>query len=237
MSHSSTPRPPRDTLGRARLRTGGTLGIAGGLIGIGLPAAILLVPGLASSGSTTIGTGQVELLSGLLAVGALLLLLSLFEFRRAFAALRGRDSRFWVASALCLIGTLGFLLLLIAAVAVSGSSSSVAQCVQGSPTHALSCLRAGTSGELLAADLVLVGFGLSWLGGLGIVLGLALEGRRIRSAPLSAGAAAYALALLLLVGPFAALFLAFPGASTMLLALPVLAVAAPALVLLGSGPR
>jgi uncharacterized membrane protein YidH (DUF202 family) len=237
MSARSSPRPPRDTLGRARLRTGGALGIAGASVGIGLPAAVLLDPALTSAGSTAVGSGQVELLSVLIAAGAVLLLVSLFEFRRAFAALRVRDPRFWVPSALCLVGTLGFLVLLVAAVVVSGSATSVAQCVQGSPTHALSCLRAGSSGELLAADLAVAGFALSWLGGLGIVVGLALEGRRIRSVPLSAGAAVYALALLVLVGPFASLFLAFPGAGTLLVALPFLAIAAPVLVLLGSGPR
>lgn len=163
--------------------------------------------------------------------GAILFLLSLLLYRIAFASLRRADRWFTLASALCLLGTFGFVLLLLAAVVLLGSSDSLLTCLQGRPTRALSCLR---SGSPLGGYTALIGFWMGWLGGLGIVLGLGFGGRFFHRPGLGGGAALYAILLLVLVGPFIALVVSFPGAPYLLLAVPLLIVLAPGLVYAGA---
>jgi len=160
-----------------------------------------------------------------------LFLVSLFVYRRGFAVLRKVDGRFAVASVLCIIGSIGFLLLLVSAALLVGASNSLIQCIHGAPSHALSCLR---SGQPLGAYTGLVGFWLGWLGGLGIVVGLSLAGRRYRNGTVSGGAALYAILLLVLIGPFVALVTPLPGLQYLLLAAPIFIVLAPGLVLGGT---
>ena len=237
MNPGPAPRTAEDARGRSRLLIGGAFGVTGALIGIVLPVGVLLANLYAPSSAIATGAALVEVLAVLLAAGLVLLLVSFFAYRSAFARFRKVDRRFWVASALCLVGSLGLLVLLGAAIVVGGSSASVAQCVQGSPSHALSCLDSGSSGEFLGANLVVLGFWLAWVGSFGIVVGLALEGDRARRRTLTAAATVYAVTLLLIVGPFTALFLSYPGAADLLVGVPVLAVVAPSLVLSGTRPR
>jgi hypothetical protein len=234
VSAVASTRTHADTLGRRRLSLGGAFGLTGALIGLVLPAAFLLGISYVPGGSIALGSTQVLVLTLLLVAGLLFLIVSFMAYRSAFSALRAAEPKFWSASLLCFVGSLGLLVILVASVAVSGSAANVADCARGSPSHALSCLRAGSSGELLGASLAVLGFWIAWVGGLGIVLGLGLEGRRARAPSLMAGAVAYALLLVVLVGPFAALFLSLPAAGALLVALPALALIAPALVLLGA---
>ncbi|MCI4357596.1 MAG: hypothetical protein L3J95_04420 [Thermoplasmata archaeon] len=234
MSRVAAPRTQADRLGRHRLALGGAFGLIGALIGIVLPVGLLLETAYAPGGPSPLGGPQLTLLALILTAGLLLLVVSFVMYRSAFAALRTAEPKFWVASALCLIGTVGLIVVLVASVAVGGSVGEVARCAHGSPSHALACLRAGSSGEVLGASLAVLGFWLAWVGGVGIVIGLGLEGRRIRKPALVAGAAAYALVLLAFIGPFAALLLSLPSTGPLWIALSVLALVAPGLVLRGS---
>lgn len=217
--------------GMGRLGTGAGVGLAGGIIGIVLPVVFLWLTTHYPGGFFSYDTMLVQTTGFLVIVGAVLLLVSLFLYRRGFAVLRKVEGRFAVASILCLIGSLGFLLLLVSAALLVGSSSSLIQCLHNSPSGALACIR---SGQPFGADTGLVGFWLGWLGGVGIVVGLSLAGRRYRNRAVSGGAALYALLLLVLIGPFLALLTPLPGIDYLLLIVPAFIVLAPGLVLGGA---
>lgn len=220
--------------GLSRLGTGAGVGLAGGIIGVILPIVFLWLSAHAPGGFFTYDTTLVDTTGFFVLAGAVLLLVSLFLYRRGFAALRKIVSteRSWFveASILCIVGSLGFLLILISAALLVGSGSSLISCLHQSPSHALSCIR---SGQPLGADTALVGFWLGWLGGLGIVLGLATAGSRYHNGAISGGAALYAILLLVLIGPFLNLLVAIPGIDYLLLVTPVFLVLGPGLVLGG----
>ncbi len=222
-----------DVRGLRRLATGAAVGLAGALAGLVIPIAFLYLSLYAPGGFFVFDPTLVRALSLLVFAGSILLLLSLLLYRRGFAALRKVDSRFTVASALCLIGTLGFLLLLVAALVLFGSSDTLVGCVQGRPTQALSCLR---SSQPLGAYTAFAGFFLGWLGGLGIVLGVVAAGRRFARGALVGGGVLYGLLLLVLVGPFVALLYAVPGIQYLVWLVPALMVLAPGLAFAGSYP-
>ena len=234
MASAPTPLSEPDRKGLDRIAMGAGVGLAGALLAIVVPVAFLLVAAYAPGSFLSLHqTGFIEATALLVLAGAILFLLSLFVYRRGFAQLRKVDSRFKVASALCIIGTIGFLLILVAAVVIVGSANSLLTCIDGHPTHALTCLR---SGEPLGAYTGLVGFWLGWLGGVGLVLGLSAGSSRFRSRAMGAGAALYGVLLLALVGPFISLVVTFPGVEYLLLVSPILSLAAPLLVFRGSRP-
>jgi len=221
--------------GLARLAVGAGVGLAGAVLAIVVPVLFLLIAAYAPSGFLSLDqTSFVVALSLLILAGAILFLLSLFLYRRGFAQLRKVDSRFTAASVLCLVGSIGFLLLLVAALVVLGSASSFLSCISGHPTHALTCLR---SGEPLGAYTGLAGFWLGWLGGVGIVLGLSAASSRFHARLIGAGAGLYAVLLLVLIGPFVALVVSFPGSEYILVLTPLLSVIAPCFVFRGASVR
>ncbi|HYB78766.1 MAG TPA: hypothetical protein VEG66_03265 [Thermoplasmata archaeon] len=234
---ASAPTAPSVEEGRGlyRIATGAAVGLAGALLAIVVPIAFLLAAAYAPAGFLSLHqTGFVEATALLILAGAILFLISLFLYRRGFAQLRKVDPRFTLASVLCLIGTVGFLLILIAAVVIIGSANSLLSCVNGHPTHALTCLR---SGEPLGAYTGLVGFWLGWLGGVGLVLGLWAGSSRFHSRFIGVGGALYGVLLLALVGPFVSLVVAFPGVEYLLLLAPILSLLAPFFVYHGTSPR
>lgn len=232
MAQPPTPPTELETTGLFRIATGAGVGLSGALLAIVIPVAFLLAAAYAPGSFLTLHqTGFVEATALLILAGAVLFLISLFLYRRGFAQLRKVDRRFIVASVLCIIGTIGFLLILVAAVVIVGSASSLLSCISGHPSHALTCLR---SGEPLGAYTGLVGFWLGWLGGVGIVLGLSAGSSRFHSRSLGVGAALYGVLLLALVGPFLSLVVAFPGVEYLLLLAPVLSVLAPLFAYRGS---
>lgn len=224
------PTQESEVKGMGRLGTGAGVGLAGGIVGVVLPIVFLWLTTHNPGGFFSYDSMLVQTTGLLVIVGALLLLVSLFLYRRAFSIFRKVDDRFAIASVLCIIGSLGFLLLLVSAALLAGSSSSLIQCLHESPSSALSCVR---SGQPFGADTGLIGFWLGWLGGVGIVAGLSMAGRRYRNGSVSAGAALYALLLLVLIGPFLALLTPLPGIDYLLLVVPAFIVLAPGLVLGG----
>lgn len=205
--------------------------MAGGIIGVVLPVVFLWLTVHNPGGFFAYNTTLIDTTGFFVLAGAILLLVSLFLYRRGFALLRKVDARFGIASLLCIIGSIGFLLILVSAGILVGSSSSLITCLHQSPSGALSCIR---SGQPLGADTGLVGFWLGWLGGLGIVVGLSMAGRRYRNSTVSGGAALYAILLLVLIGPFLSLLVVLPGIDYLLLVAPLFLVLGPGLVLGGT---
>lgn len=229
-----SPAPPLDEpKGLRRFHLGAGFGLAGGIIGLVLPISVNLLVVYTAFGLLRVGTTLVALTSVLVLVGALLLAISLIFYRLGFSALRRFDRWFRSASILCNIGSVGLVLIIAAAALALYSSPALAACVQASPTQALNCLQ---SIQPLTAYSVVVGFWLAWLGGLGVVVGLELGGRRYRSRPLIAGGALYALLLLVLIDPFIALLFPVGGWQYPLLTAPILALVAPLYVYAGSHP-
>lgn len=229
-------RPPEqrggeNATGLRRLAVGAGLGLAGGLAALILPIAFVELSVRAPGGFFRLGPELFRATSVLVLAGSLLFVLSLLLYRRAFAHLRRVDPRFTLASALCLLGTLGFLLLVVAAALLFARSDALLGCLDGRPTQVYACFR---SVDVLGAWTGIVGFVLGWLGGLGIVLGVAQAGGRYREGSIRLGAALYALLLLVLVGPFALALVVVPGVEILLLAVPVLALVAPAIVFAGA---
>ncbi len=217
--------------GLRRLGVGAGLGLAAGIVAVVLPVLFVYLSTYAPGGFFRLNASLLDTSSILVLAGAILYILSLFLYRRSFSALRQVDRRFAVASVLCIVGSVGFLLLLVAAAVLLGSTNALLSCVHGEPSHALSCVQSGTP---LGAYTGLAGFWLGWLGGVGIVMGLLLAGGRFRQGAITAGGVAYALLLVVLVGPFVTIFRPVPGLEYLLVAAPVLVVLGPALVFGGS---
>src|SRR4029077_8294901 len=87
--------------------------------------------------------------------GAILFAISLIVYRIGFGSLRVTDPRFWVASALCMVGTVGVVLFLLPIALAFTASDVMASCIRWAPTKALSCLRTAAP---LAADVGVAGF-------------------------------------------------------------------------------
>jgi hypothetical protein len=220
-----------ESKGLRRIATGAAVGLAAGIMGLVTPIILVLFATYSPGTLFSLGRTLFEVTSILALAGALMFAISLLIYRLGFAALIKFDPRFWVASILCLLGTLGVLLIVVAIAIAYSSSDAMSQCIQGAPTRALSCVR---SAAPLAAYSGTLGFWLAWLGGLGIVVGLALAGRRYTQASLYGGTAAYALLLLGLVAPSLGVLFAIGSLEYPLLLASVLAIIAPALVLGGS---
>ncbi|HTW39328.1 MAG TPA: hypothetical protein VMF04_00470 [Thermoplasmata archaeon] len=232
MATNAPPTPQElEEKGVLRLGLGAGLGFAGAICAIVLPLSFLFLTSSIDAGFFVWNATFVEVTSILLIAGAVLLLLSLFVYRRSFAALRKVNRKFVAASVLCIIGSLGFLLLIVTAAVVANNTGSLLTCVHGQPSHALSCLE---SGQPFGAYTAVIGFFLGWLGGVGIVLGLLLAGGRFGEGALTAGGAAYALLLIVLILPFLSQFVNVPGKVYLELLSPVFAVIGPALALVGS---
>jgi NADH:ubiquinone oxidoreductase subunit 6 (subunit J) len=210
---------------------GAVLGLAGGVFGLLLPISVNLIAFYTAVGFLTVNATLIGLTSIFVLLGAILLAVSFTFYRFGFGALRKFDRWFLTASILCNIGSVGLLLILLGAALALVSSPSLVQCIQGAPSSALTCVQ---TIQPLTAYSVVLGFWLAWVGGLGIVVGLVLGGRRHREMRLVAGGATYAVLLLVLIDPFVAVLFPIGGWQYPLLTVPVLAVVAPALVLVGS---
>jgi hypothetical protein len=213
-----------------RIGTGAWLGLGAAILAVFLPSLSILLAKYGLPDVLPLGTAGLQTSGTLVLLGAILFVLSLFLYRRGFASLRKLKPEFSLASALCLIGSVGFILILVAAAVLTGTASNLETCIQGRPSHALSCLE---SNQPLGAYTALVGFALGWLGGLGIALGLSLASTHYKAGAVGVGSGLYLLFLLLALAPFVALFYSFSTAPYLLVALPFFAIAAPASVLAG----
>jgi hypothetical protein len=231
MATGTSSERPDEQRGLRRFRLGAGFGLAGGVVGLVLPISLALLASYSSFGLVKFDASLIEFTAIFVLLGAILFAIALICYRLGFRALRAFDRWFALASILCLVGSVGLLLIALSTADALYYSPSIVQCIRGAPSSALSCLR---SAQPLSAYSVAVGFWLAWLGGLGIVVGLALAGRRYRDGWLLGGGIGYALLLLVLIDPFAAQLFPVGGWQYPLLTLPVLALVAPALVFLGS---
>jgi hypothetical protein len=230
----STEAAEKNLKGAFRLGLGAWLGLFAGVIAVVLPSAAIFATAYNPSGFFSFAPSLLQTSGALLLGGAVLFILSLYFYRWGFSALRRVNPDFYLASFLCLLGSVGFILILVAAAVITGSASSLVNCIHGQPSHALTCLQAN---EPLGAYTALVGFVLAWLGGFGIVLGLWLAGGHFGEPALTLGSAVYLFFLFLLLVPLVALAFPIPGRQFLLVVVPVMSVAAPLFVLLGVLPR
>ena len=231
MDDRRSPSDAGERRGLRRVVAGSTLGLAAGVVGLALPVGLFLFASL-WPGLIRVPPGDLLRVTAVLALaGSILFALSLTLYRWGFWALQDGDRRFWAASALCLFGTVGIVLLVLPVIIAFTQSDAMASCIQGSPTKVLACF---DSAAPVAAYVALAGFWLLWIGGLGIVVGIGLVSVRYRESYLAVGAGLYALLLLGLLPPV--LGLVFPLETTVysIFALPVLVLLAPAVIAYGS---
>jgi hypothetical protein len=217
--------------GLRRIAQGSLFGLAAGIAGLVLPIILILLATYSPGTPFLQGAQLIQVTAIMALAGAILFAVALLVYRLGFAALRRFDPRFWTASVLAMLGTVGVLLIVVAIALAFVSSDAMASCIQGAPTHALACLKTAAP---LASYSGLLGFWLLWLGGLGIVVGIGLAAHRYSESWFYGGAVVYALLLLGLIAP--ALAFLFPiGALTYpLLAAPLLALIAPAAIFEGT---
>jgi hypothetical protein len=213
------------------LRRGSLAALAGAMAGLAVPVALVFLAAGHIAGLTSTSSWLLASESLLAVGGALLLVLALFLYRRAFGHLRHVDRRLAPVAALCLVGSAGALALVVVGAYVAGGSSSIAGCLSGHPTHALGCLR---SRAPAAGLLAVAGFWLVWLGAAAVAAGLVLAGRHFGRRAVVAGGCSYAALAALLVVPFAGLVVPLPATPLALAAAPFLAVAGAVLVYLGA---
>lgn len=209
------------------LRAGGGFGLLGGIVAILLPFLFIWLAKYDPGGFFTFATSFVQFTSLLFLVGSVLVLVSFFCYRWSFSVLRKANPRYWIASALCLIGSSGLLILVIAAGLAAGDANSFVGCAQGSLSNAFSCIQSASPVSAYAA---LLGFWLGWIGAVGIVIGLFHAAGSFRSALYGTAGALYLILIVLLVGPFVAVLAPVSFVSWLLLVVPAFAIAAPALV-------
>jgi hypothetical protein len=219
----------RKALGR--IATGSVVGLAAGVVGLALPVALVLLATYRPGWAVLTGSQLIEVTSVLAIAGVLLFALCLIFYRFAFSAIRRFDHRFWAASALCILGTVGLILLLVPIGLAFASSDAIANCIRGSPSHAFSCV---STVSPLASDWAIAAFWLAWLGALGIVVGVGLAASRFHQAWFYAGAAAYGFLVLGLLGPALGLVVTSLPITDPLLAAPILLFVASALTFHGA---
>ncbi|MCI4324037.1 MAG: hypothetical protein L3K03_08535 [Thermoplasmata archaeon] len=220
-----------ESKGLRRFRAGATVGLVGGITGLVIPVAANLLAHLDPTTGLPTGSLLGEITALLVVAGTILLAISFIFYRYGFSALREFDRWFLAASVLCNIGSLGLVLIVISVALAVLSGPDLVQCIQGAPSHTLTCLDAV---QPFAGPAVVAGFWLAWVGGLGIVVGLALGARRYEDMRLVGGAATYGVLLLVLIDPFVALLFPIGGWQYPLLTIPVLALIAPIYVYAGS---
>ena len=226
---------PPDPKGLRWISTGAGLGLMAAATGLAVPVSLVLLATYSPVNLLAFGPTLIAATGFLAVAAALLFAMSLLAFRTGFFVFHKFQQRFWSATVLCLVGTVGYGLLILPAATALVSSNALFQCVQAAPVQALSCLQ---SVAPLAGYVAVLAFWLVWLGQLGIVVGLAFTGRRFREPSLHIGTVLYGLLLLVFIAPFLGLVFASSVLADAVVAAVVLGILAPAYVAYGSGrPR
>ena len=231
----NAPASTEEAKAGASLRHGSGAAIAAALLALGVPSLLLALTARGYRPLSLSNANLLELEGLLVVVGAILLLVALFLYRRGFSHLKHADRRLVPAATLCLVGSLGALVVVVAGAYLAGGASSLTGCIQGHASHALSCLR---SQDPAVGYVALAGFWLVWLGAVGLAVGLVLSGRHFHSSSITAGGLLYGLLVLDLLAPFSALVVVSSLtrllATYALLGAPILAVIAAGLVYAGA---
>ncbi|MGI0054562.1 MAG: hypothetical protein ACREBZ_02430 [Thermoplasmata archaeon] len=221
--------PPMLKYGIRHFRIGGILGVIAGCVAIGLPVLLFGLARYAPGGYFSVATSFVQSASLLVLAGAICGILSFHFYGSSCSHLRRAKLHFWAASVLCTIGTVGLLLVAIAAAFAAYAGSSLVGCAQGSLSDAFSCIE---SVSPLGAYIIVLGFWISWIGAIGIVLALSLGSGLFQSKFYAIAGVIYAILVVLLAGPLVAIVQPIPDVSLLLLLSPILAILAPTLVVL-----
>lgn len=226
---TSKPAPEIDRRGNRWIGAGGAFGLAGGALAILIPVVLIEIQRYAPGGIAAASSSLTTWSSYLILAGAAFLFLSLFAYRWAYSLLRKTDSRYWTASALCLVGSSGLLLIIIADAVLTGHENGLLSCVKGSYSQIYSCIQGQTP---LGAYTGIVGLWLTWIGYIGIVIGLFVAGGRFLSVAYTGAAACYLVILVLLAGPLTGTFVSIPYVADLIPLASAFVIAGPALVLL-----
>ena len=225
---SSTEEAKASTL----FRWGSLAAILGSVVALGAPTVLLLLAAGRRAGLSPASSRVLEAESLLVVAGAVLLLLALFLYRRAFVRLKHVDRRLRPVADVCLVGTVGAVVLVVVGAVVADGASSLTGCLGGHAAHALGCLR---SDDPTVGYLAIAGFWLLWAGMAAVAAGLILAGRHFGRRAMTAGGAVYAILAADVAVPFAAVLVPLSAATAYPLgAAPVLAVAAAGLVYVGA---
>ncbi len=168
-----------------RVAVGAGLGLIGGLIALAAPA--LLANELLNAAGP-IGARSITTDGSLVAIGAVALVGSFFFYGRGFAAWQDVDRSFRAATVLVAVGSLGALVLVVAAVVVVSSPSAIAACLAGDLTRALPCVYGASP---LGRATTIAIFAGEMVGAAGLVLGLLRAARHLRSPWMAAGGVTY----------------------------------------------
>jgi hypothetical protein len=214
------------------IAAGAGIGFAAAVTAFAVPTALVLLATYNPAILLSFGPTLIKATGLFAAAGAALFAISLLAFRMGFGGFRKFERRFWTATILCTVGTVGWVLLILPAALALVSSDSLYLCVQGAPTHSLTCIQ---SVAPLAGYVAVIAFWLVWVGEVGIVVGLTLTSRRFRNSAIYAGTVLYGLLLLVFIAPFLGLLFASSPLTYAILAVALLGLMAPAFVAYGSG--
>ena len=227
----ATKEQARDEKGAGRLALGAWFGLFAGLLAVVIPILVLEISKYSPVGFFTLAADSLLTSSIVVVIGALLFAVSMYFYRSAFSKMRKYDPLLWGATILCLVGSIGFLLLVISAGFLAGHTDTLEGCLKGPASGILSCIEAG---QPFGGFTAVVGFACAWLGGLGIVVGLLVSSGHLGRGSIGLGGILYLIFLIVALIPFIGLIVEFPGVHYVLLLLPIFVIAAPALVLVGS---
>jgi len=227
----SGPSSTEEGKASAFLKRGSLAAIAGSVVALGGPVALLALTGVRWAGLSRSSSSTYTAEGLLVVAGAVLLLIALLLYRRAFVHLKHVDPRLKPVALLCLVGSAGAIVLVVVGAIVASGPAGLAGCLGGHPTHLLGCLR---SKDPTAGYLSVVGFWLLWAGAAGLAAGLIVSGRHFGRPAMTAGGIVYAVLAAELVEPFAALVVPLALTAYAVGAAPVAAVTGATLVYLGA---
>lgn len=233
MAADAPGRSTEEVKAGARLRLGAAVGLFSAVFALALPW-VLLLAGSRSVGMLALSANFLKLVDGLAVIGTFGFLVMFFLYHRAFSHLRHIDPSLRAAVILCTLGTVGSLVLTIVVAWLLGGTGALSHCLGGRATDAYACVR-GRSPAL--AWLAVTGFWLTWVGGVGIVVGLLPSAHHYGRGALTVAGSLYAVLLVLLLVPVIALLYLVPGLAYAGLLATLAALVAPVLVLAGARQR
>jgi hypothetical protein len=189
--------------GASRIKWGALLGTLGLVLAIAGVLIVILDVGFGVGGGISSTANFQSLLNtifvavGAILAGVALAFLSFVLYTLGFASLRKADSRFTVPMVLCVIGLVGLLLLIGFAGLYAASIHSALGCGPNDTT----CQNSATSLPTGAGALLYGGGLVALLGLIGTILGLWRFGSRYQSGVAKAGAILYIIPVLAIIAP------------------------------------
>jgi hypothetical protein len=187
--------------GASRIQWGALLGLLGLALAIAGGLLIVFEVGFAVAGAT--GSSLTGILSTfliallLVVVGVFLALLSFVLYTAGFASLRRADGRFNVAMVLCVIGLVGLLCIGLFATFYAVGVNTAIGCATSDTT----CLNNATTLPSFAGPLLYLGGLLAFIGLIGTIIGLWRFGSKYSSGVTKAGAILYIIPVVAILAP------------------------------------